>query len=262
MTFNPEMLDKFNWFINERELIRAKKELGLPKPWTKDKILQSYRFCNINRNDDTVSKWIFENWMAPNESHHNLPQAILLSRMINWPATLEEIGFPYIWSASDYADKIRARMNRGEKVWTGAYMITAESDGTPKEISVCHTVDCFDFPIADTCLQTWLDLQRLPRIGSFMAAQVVADLKRTPYLGHAPDYWEFCAPGPGSQRGMAYLLDLPGLTQWAQPAFQKLVNELQGHMKVTLDAQNTQNCLCEFSKYMRGSSRSKYPGAA
>lgn len=257
---NQDMLEKFNWFIKERELIRMNKECDIPKPWTNDPVLQSYRFCNVNRNDDTVSKWIYERWINPNENHPNLPRAILLSRMVNWPDTLLEIGFPYEWDAGKYAKRIGERIKRGDKTWTGAYMITAEMDGTPKHESVCKTVDALDFPLAKTCLEVWKQLQVLPRIGTFMAAQVVADLKRTKYLGPSPDYWSFCAPGPGSMEGLNKLLDKPEGTYWAQQPFQKEVNELQGEIRFVLDAQNVQNCLCEFHKWTRGSSRSKYNG--
>ena len=257
---NQDMLEKFNWFINERERIRAQKERGHTKPWTKDPVLQSYRFCNVNRSDDTVSKWIYERWINPNENHPNLPRAILLSRMVNWPDTLLEIGFPYEWNPTVYAKKIGERIKRGDKTWTGAYMITAEMDGTPKHESVCKTVDALDFPLAKTCLEVWKQLQVLPRIGSFMAAQVVADLKRTKYLGPSPDYWSFCAPGPGSMKGLNKVLGMAESTTWTQPEFQKEVNELQGHITQLLGAQNVQNCLCEFHKWIRGSSRSKYPG--
>lgn len=92
-----------------------------------------------------------------------------------------------------------------------------------------------------------------------MAAQFVADLKRTWLLGNARDVMTFCAPGPGSQRGLNILLGTPN-KEWKQPDFQEEVNKLRDRIPLIIDAQNVQNCLCEFSKYMRGSSRSTYPG--
>lgn len=257
---NSEMLEKLNWFITERENIRILKESGVPKPWTKDEVLQKYRFCNVNRNDDTVSAWIYENWIHPFEEHPNVPKAILLARLVNWPDTLKAIGFPLVWDERVYARAIGNRIARGEKTWTGAYMITAEHDGTPKHFSVCRTVSALDFPLKHTCLEVWNQLQTLPRIGGFMAAQVVADLKRTQYLGRSRDYWSFCAPGPGSMEGLNKVLGKPPGTIWNQKDFQKEVNYLQEHVRVILDAQNVQNCLCEFHKWTRGYSRSKYNG--
>lgn len=253
------MRDKFVAFIHERERIRLAKEAGQPKPWTTDPVLQSYRFCNVNRNDDKVSRWIYDNWILPNEHDPLLPKAILLARMINWPDTLEEIGFPWVWEPEQYALRIRDRINRGEKTWTSAYMITAEPNGNPKEVSVCETVSELNFPLRKTCIDVWYQLQRLPRIGSFMAAQVVADLKRTEYLGRARDFETFCAPGPGSQKGLNLILNTDG-KEWKQHEFQDEVNKLRDIVPFGLDAQNTQNCLCEFSKYIRGKSRSKYDG--
>jgi len=40
------------YFIKERESIRLKKESGLLRPWTEDKILHKYKFCNIDRKND------------------------------------------------------------------------------------------------------------------------------------------------------------------------------------------------------------------
>ena len=180
--------------------------------------------------------------------------------LINWPETLAEVGFPYVWFPNGVTRVVLSRQIRGSKTWTGAYMITAEHDGTDKIVSVCKTVDALDFELKKSCLEVWKQLQTLPWVGSFMAAQVVADLKRTKYLGPSPDYWSFCAPGPGSMEGLNKLLDKPEGTYWAQQPFQKEVNELQGEIRFILDAQNVQNCLCEFHKWTRGSSRSKYNG--
>lgn len=249
------------YYMIERENVRELKELGKPKPWTDDPILRRYRFCNVRRNDDKVSRWIYENWIAPNEGSHSLVQAIILARMVNWPDTLEEIGFPEPWDEDKVAQAIRARMDRGDKTWTGAYMITAESNGNPKEVSVCKTVSESQWLILPySCIDAWKALKTLSRVGSFMAAQFVADLKRTYILGNAVDRDVFCAPGPGSMKGLNLLLGLDLYTNWSQPAFQKEVNELKDVLPYQLDAQDIQNNLCEFYKYCRGSSRSTYPG--
>lgn len=256
------MINKFTKFIWEREQIRIRKEAGEPKPWTSDPILQSYRFCNIRREDDKVTRWIKENWRDPYEGHPGMGRAMLLARMVNWPDTLEEIGFPEVWNAREYADKIGARMARGDKTWTGAYMITAEREGIPKHVSVCKTVDALNFPLENTCFKVWEQLQTLPRIGSFMAAQVVADLKHTHVLRDAVDCQTFCAPGPGSERGLNLILG--GNHVWKQKEFEAEINQLYPiiweYTGFNLSNQDIQNCLCEFSKYIRGTSRSHYAG--
>jgi len=77
--------DGYLYFVYERELIRQKKAAGLPAPWTRDLTLMQYRFTNIRRRDDRMSKWFIENLIAPYEEHPDLWFALLVGRIINWP---------------------------------------------------------------------------------------------------------------------------------------------------------------------------------
>jgi alpha-glutamyl/putrescinyl thymine pyrophosphorylase clade 1 len=45
---------RFVSVMRERETIRLRRAQGLPRPWTADPILHSYRFCNIKREDDAL----------------------------------------------------------------------------------------------------------------------------------------------------------------------------------------------------------------
>ena len=251
-------------WIRERENIRLRREAGEPKPWTTDPVLQNYRFCNVHREDDKVTRWIARNWRDPNNGHENMVLAMALARLVNWPDSLMQIGFPYEWDPDEFIDVMRYRRENGLKGWTGAYMITAEANGSPKEVSVARTLDFIDarswYP--STCYALWEKLQDAPRVGSFIAAQIVADVKHTDALIEAEDYLTFCAPGPGSMNGLNWLLGKDMHTAWRQADFSDVVNSLRasmGHV-VEMDAQDMQNCLCEVFKYQRGYSRSKYPG--
>jgi hypothetical protein len=146
-------------------------------------------------------------------------------------------------------------------------MVTAGGKPIPKEEAVCDMVQQFYRatyrPSKSSSLQeVWETLQLLgvSGMGSFIAAQVVADLKFDPVLLGAGDWMTFCAPGPGSQIGLNRLLDQPLTRQWNQDEFQQEINLLRERVKIPESAQDMQNCLCEFSKYQRGFCRSKYPG--
>ena len=76
-----ELVDKFLWFINERENIRIKKDAGQERPWTSDEILDKTRFTNIYRIDDKVSRYIFDK--LKDISGPLLVYNLLLSRLIN-----------------------------------------------------------------------------------------------------------------------------------------------------------------------------------
>ena len=263
--FIPEHLLTLKFWIEERENIRRAKERGDPKPWTADPIMRTNRFCNVHREDDRVTRWIRDNWRLPYSGHPNMVGAMAMARLVNWPDTLAELGFPEQWNREHFIRVIADRKSRGEKSWTGAYMITAEmgTGAPPKEVSVAKTLDWFfeDEPWdLDSCQHAWFEFQEAPRVGSFISAQIVADLKHTHVLANAPDKMTFCAPGPGSLRGLQWMMGINPPQN--QEDFQKVVNMLREECASVepMDAQDMQNCLCEISKYVRGSSRSKYPG--
>src|SRR3990167_1566094 len=123
------------YWIKERESIRIKKEGGEPPPWTKDKILQAWRYCNVRREDDKVTRWVDANIRQPFFAHPYLWLMLCIARQIKWPATLEELlvtngAWPSHpkFSPAIMGRVLDAKMARGEKTWTGAYMIRAESD--------------------------------------------------------------------------------------------------------------------------------------
>ena len=110
-------------------------------------------------------------------------------------------------------------------------------------------------------------------VGSFIAGQVVADLKYVRPLKDAPDFWSWAAMGPGSMRGLNYVIGLDPETKWKQNLFLERLQELAVLIEPLvkkagmerLHNQDLQNCLCEFSKYEKvrlghGRPRSLYDG--
>ena len=54
MKKRQEVYDLYWYFACERQNIFIKKLNGEPAPWTKDLILQEYKFCNSYRVNDRV----------------------------------------------------------------------------------------------------------------------------------------------------------------------------------------------------------------
>ena len=103
-------------------------------------------------------------------------------------------------------------------------------------------------------------LKDMPGFESFMAAQVVADVKYIEPLEHARDWMTFAAPGPGSKRGLNRVLGRPVDAPWRdddtwRAAFRQLREQIMPELDRiglgNLHAQDLQNCLCEFDKYER-----------
>jgi hypothetical protein len=281
--FKDTELDILVYWMTERDRVRALKEGGQPKPWTSDPLLRDYRWCNVRRLDDRVSRWLFENWYENRreDQEYQLVDAAY-ARLINWPDALAELLDRTPSRHPDYAREIlKARADRGDKVFTGAYVVPGVP-GKDKVTSVCDLVEVvLDNAAAilkpRTMAGTWLALTRLDGLGSFLAGQIVADLAHLGTGGSWPDCDRWAPLGPGSARGINRLRGIPKDTAVTQAAFDRLLPQLAETLERypaigvlwnarNLEAMDLQNCLCEFDKYRRltlgeGKVRARYDGA-
>jgi len=266
---------RFFRYINERHRIYLKRQEGEPFPWTEDKILQTYSFCNVFRELDKVTIWIRKNWREPYADHPNLPFAMSMARQINWPDTLEEIGFPYYWNPERTKEIMQARMDRGEKVYTGAYMLTGTLGGT----KVQQTVDKILTPvyhnppeiIPHSLKETWKNYLPYAGFSGFMSYEVVTDLRHTRHLENAEDVMTWANAGPGAKRGLNRIhgrslkqaIKEDQLTQEMKSLLTNFNQNILFLLDKELEMREIEHCLCEFDKYERvrlgeGRPRSKY----
>ena len=275
--------DLFN-FMKERHAIHERRRAGLPKPWTQDRILQEYKFCNVYRELDTETKWIKENWREPLADHGYLFFAMLVARVVNWHETLDDLGIPIPFDAKRFQRVLNKRKAMNQQVWTGAYMVTTHAVPLPKEQYYAERVlqPIWDqrsvlMPKAGDTLAAFHErLAAQVGIGAFVAAQVVADTKHHGPLRDAGDWATWAAMGEGSRRGMNRVMGRPYKERTSPAVWQRDLATLhyriieairteRGHNLQWIDAQDLQNCLCEFDKYERvrlheGKPRSRYPG--
>lgn len=279
----PELL---LYWIRERESVRKKKEAGGYRPWSEDSIFRSVYFCNVRREDDKITKYIRKMY-TPYYAHPMFTYNIIFSRFINNIETLGKIGFLTEHDPEALKWKLEELALKG-RVWGNAYVITTHGIPMAKATYLCDNVldGAFEARLAieaatrpgtspPTLHAAHAALMQLEGLGSFLAAQVVADLKNT--AGHplwgATDWWTFVASGPGSERGVAWfktgdckILDRSNWKKNFMSVRAHVELNWTKEMGLTICNQDLQNCLCEFDKYMRvltGSGRSKrsYPGA-
>ena len=197
-------VEAFFDFINERHRVYLRKQSGKNWPWSKNAILQKYKFTNVFRELDRMTIWLRENWRHPYADHPELWFAIAVTRTINWPDTLEEIGFPDPWDPDRVAKVIAARKARGGKVFSGAYQgAVSRKKGQPRGYYVVERLDKLFHsqpPLhkAKALRQAW-NMLRHPGMGGFMAYEVVTDLRWTRYLRDAPDVMTWAHAGPGAK---------------------------------------------------------------
>lgn len=268
-------------WINRREEARINKENGKPKPWTDDKIIQSTYFTNVRREDDKVTRWYAQNVREPLKKAMVLPFATIAFRWFNKIETgqvLLDLDALVNWNTREVLLKLHQMRNAGEAIFTGAFNISNSGSTKPKINRVCEDYiepvwqirqslhgELYGKNLEDA----FKVLNKLPGLGGsgFMAAQVVADLKYSPILQNAKDWESWCCLGPGSKKGLNYLLgqpmDEPLPKDWRKH-FEGFRTDAYEATGLELHAQDFQNCLCELSKFVRvmegGRSKRKYNG--
>jgi hypothetical protein len=280
---NPTGPLNFVRFVVARHNVWVNRDAGKAKPWTKDPILQSYRFCNMYRELDTVTQWIRDEWSSKLGNYPDAWFAMTIARLVNHPDTLAQL-YPGGWDAGVFKNTMEALMRKGGKVFGSAYIVSTNGHALAKPVYLAHYVldplwanrALYRPRAGDTLASFHTRLTQANGLGSFMAAQVVADVKNTPgqVLASAKDWYTWAAPGPGSIRGLARVIN--GDKDKKVPAKMFLPHLIELRKEVnrwvepkgwnTFCAQDIQNCLCEFDKYERvrlgeGKPRQKYNGA-
>lgn len=280
--FIKDELSILIYWIKQRESVRKKKAAWVARPWTEDPLLRDFRWCNVRRMDDRVSKWLLDNWYVQDGTITTDLTAATLARLVNWPDALLEItggerfDITYMNAAMHALEK---RKVRGDKTFTGAYIVPGVP-GRSKVESVMSTVRTVSDAYFDgeTMRETWEHLCKFDGIGSFLAGQIAADLAHLNTGRDWTDKATWAPLGPGSMRGMNRLMGRPKDARIKQADFEVLLPDLIAELLFDsskgiayiwndrkLHAMDIQNCLCEFDKYRRltlkeGSVRSRYDG--
>lgn len=289
-------------FVCEREATRINKENDRPKPWTGDAILQQYRFCNVRRENDAVTRWLRRHWYPHFKNEECIGFAAVVARLLNQPESLVLVkDFIIPWKPAAFIRALQKHKKEGGKVFNAAYIVS--TNGIPMDKIQYITERVLGrlwagrkdlLPISGSNgLERWhAKLMEYDGLGSFLAAQVVADMKYIAPLyklkrgevrgGHpttfAGDWWTFAASGPGSRRGLNRVIGNPPDFPWAESVWRDCLTNLRTALNEMLSksdlfdgqplhAQDVQNCLCEFDKYERvrlgeGTPKQKYPGGA
>lgn len=271
----------YNW-MHERQMIWQRRFVDkAPWPWTRDEILQTYRFCNVYRELDTVTQWVDKHIRRPYAQHKNLWFMLAVARQINWPETLAEIMYHKAWPEHDFDPRAMRRVmlrrqERGEKLYTGAYILNGQLGSRYKKgmddkaYYTCHVVlkSAWDnrarilAAINTNSMQTaWEVLNESFGWGPFTSYEVVTDLRYTRYLRTAKDRLTWANPGPGAKRGLDRLARRKKADR---PSVETMIEEMrQLHLVIAplwakafrqlppLEMREIEHSLCELDKYER-----------
>jgi hypothetical protein len=245
--------DRFFAYARARHEITLKRATGLPRPWTSDPILDTYRFTNVFREMDRTTEWIAKHVRGPLDQMLERGEiepwqqalGIILAREFNRVSTLEQIfcqdridgtmepvalayirggaGAPSIEEFESYM-----RMFCPQPWVTGAYIIKTP-DGMDKLAGALWMVErarerlptlAADGAFACSMESLHADLASLPYLGQFTAYEVVTDLRWMGIGREWPDIMSWAAAGPGAIRGLHRLHGRFGWRRkaWGGPA--------------------------------------------
>lgn len=289
MDLSKKAVDRFFAMMVERENIRLRRAANQPWPWTDDPILRGYKFTNVKRTDDKTTRLLkrefYDEYRNQVFIHHGLESAVEARRIVllncaiaRYFGTIEfmnAIGWQTRWDPKLLKRTARERLNRKERVYTGAYLISPCNHTGPKENVV---VDIF---LADLWRQSdsvvrmltrddvgghwgWKNIHtRLSEVEGFggtgfMAKETILDTRLVPgFWGEQPrDRMTWTPVGPGSRRGAGRMigddaggaLNNSNTLEVCRELFARHGDYWPGDF-VALELHDIQFQLCEFSKY-------------
>lgn len=281
--------ERFFYWITERHKIYLRKNKGKPKPWTKDTIFQQAFFTSPYRENDKTTIWFRENVRDPLKNSNKVVFATIFFRWFNLISTGELLITPKLKTSllCNWDEKIAierlTQANLSGPIFTGAFFISSEP-GMSRIECICKILSKINnsgllLKAANwaTLEQAHADLMVYPRLGKFMAYEIVCDLRYTKFLKHATDKSTWCNAGPGSTRGLLRVLERPfdkstNSTTLTRPKdFEEQIVKLLKKTRKTLshlprlELREIEHSLCEFDKYERvlhkqGKSKRVYRG--
>src|SRR6267378_1850772 len=134
------VFDTYWRFAANRQKVFLRRVAGKEPPWTDDPVLAAHRFTNVYRASDRVSQYLISRVLYRGEqtSEEIFFRAILFklfNRIETWEALEEHLGHP-TWKTFDfrqYASVLDAMMERGERVYTAAYVMPSPPFGSDRK---------------------------------------------------------------------------------------------------------------------------------
>lgn len=261
----------FRYLVEERLRIQAKHDAGLPRPWTKDPLLDRYSWCNVFRDDDKTSV-VIQNRALVARRKGGRPAALaelMLCRSINRVDSLEDL------PVAEWRDWSKARLTKyigDRKINVAAYKIHS-----PAGLHNIPGIAALGIDRAVTAPEVTRELIKLNELEAVHSAlcirpgfreyQVALDLVAISFFPQSIDMsWVWV--GPGAVRGSLLLLGAEaaliaqqsdvGYSSRDQATALTVIHEVTRRMERSWPADRrpynvhvTETMLCEYDKYER-----------
>ncbi len=247
-------------------------------PWSKDSIINTYRFTNAYRAADRVSQYLIRDVIYAPE-YSNSPKEvlfrILLFKLFNkidtWELILSEIGVP---SYEEYDfDKYNAILNdafiAGETIYSAAYIMPSVKSSFGYLRKHSNHLKLIELMLKDNVVDKLSEAKNMqsafetiksyPGLGNFLAYQLLIDINYSTIINFSES--EFVMPGPGALGGISKCFtNTAGLnekeiikmvTDRQELEFERLGLSFKSLWGRKLQLIDCQNLFCEVDKYSR-----------
>ncbi len=270
---------EFYWsFASRRQAAFERRLAGRSAPWTDDRILREYRFCNVYRAADRVSQFMIRDVCYAEDAGTAIDRAFQIvafrtfSKIETWRGLRAALGGPP--RLDDLAsgrfeaalDEVKRR-NGG--LYTGAFILCANKAFGFDEKHRNHSALFRRMFIEDELGPRLLGcnsfetivrlLEAYPLMGPFMAYQTAIDLNYSELINF--DENDYTQAGPGAVRGLAKAFEDFGdyspseIIRWMvdqqEDEFARLGLPFAGLFGRALHAIDCQGLFCELDKYCR-----------
>jgi hypothetical protein len=263
-------------FAAERQNIFFKRFNDEIFPWTKDEILNQYKFTNVYRASDRVSQYLIKNVIYKgSQKSEEIFFRLLLFKIFNRISTWEvlESEFGRI-SFKDYSfkryDKVLSEVMRNKiPIYSAAYIMASGRSTFGYERKHQNHLRLIELMIKErvpnklqdckTMSEAYDLLHSYPTIGDFLAYQYVTDINYSTLTNFSE--MEFVKAGPGAKDGIVKCFK-----DFEEYSFEDIIrlmadNQEKEFEKLNLDFKNLwgrrlqlidcQNIFCEVDKYSR-----------
>lgn len=263
---DEDVWNTFIYYIKERYHIHVLKDVKkLPKPWTKDNILKTYRFTNVRREHDKETKWLIEHIVKNSSlSYEDKLLNCILFRMFNKHETAEILNMPIVFNEAYDPENYRERLEQKAKqdpeytFFTQAFSTSGQKLGaacyTPgglKERNMIIRMLYLAQHLASEGIAEGIGqssdgyyvnpyniislLSSYKGIGEFLSYQIFVDFTYIPEFPYSEN--EYVIAGPGCRSGLGYLFrNTDGMTDeeclfWIRNNWDKLIIQYKNDWK-------------------------------
>ncbi len=273
-----EVYDSYWKFAVLRQDIFFNRINRKPFPWSKDPILNKFRFTNSYRAADRVSQYLIKNVIynsdfpdAPEEVLFRILLFKLFNKIETWELLTERIG-DLRWKNfkfNYYDDILTDALTHKKKIYSAAYIMPSGKSTFGYERKHSNHLKLIEYIIrrkthlklaqAETMSKAFEILKGLPGLGNFLAYQLLIDINYSEIIDFLES--DFVVPGPGAKGGISKcFLDKGGLnnseiikfvTDRQELEFERLGLTFQTLWGRPLQLIDCQNLFCEVDKYAR-----------